>query len=172
MIKPEGASREFVIPAMTGDASKNPETGLISPAQSSAPAIYANRQNAVVWTALVCCLGFISAGASISNHSLALTAALLLGAAVVWYLGYWALSNTYYFISPTAVGFRDRFRSREIQFGEIQSVRKENSRYSILLVFTCSTRTVTIPVDPMNQSWLADVKSELVRRQIPFIPSV
>ena len=157
---------------MNGDPGNKTEIAPISSSGNPAPKYYVNGQNAVFWNALVICFGIISAGASISVHSFALTGGLILGAAAVWYLGYWMLSNSRYFISPTTVGFSDRFRSREVQFDEIQSVMKETGKTSSNLIFTCKTRAVTIPFDPMDQSWFADVKSELARRQIPLTSSV
>src|SRR5262245_58972309 len=102
------------------------------------------------WGAMVACFGVISGGASLAAHSFTLTACLLLGAFAVWYLGYWGLSRNCYFISSTKAGFKDLFRTREVQFEDVRSVTKSTGRYHCDLIFECATRTVRMPLDPMD----------------------
>jgi hypothetical protein len=134
--------------------------------QESTIKYYANRESIGYWGAIVACFGLISAGASIAAHSLTLTSSLLLGSVAVWYLGYWALSKSCYFISPTRAGFKDLFRAQEVQFEEIRSVTQSTGRYSRTLIFECATRTVTMPLDPIDETWFSAVKAELLRRGI------
>ena len=128
---------------------------------------YSNRESEGVWGAVVACFWVISGGASLAAHSLALTSGLLLGTVAVWYLGYWALSKSCYFISPSVAGFKDAFRAREVRFEEIRSVTKATTRDSCRLVFQCNSRTVTMPLDPIDGAWFSAVKDELRRRGIP-----
>ena len=107
-------------------------------------------------------------GCSLGFHSLVLTLSLLLGVTAVWWLGYWILSKNCYYISSTAAGFKDAFRAREVRFEEIRSVNKSTTRYSQTLTFQCETRTVTMPFDPMDQTWFTAVKAELSKRDIPI----
>jgi hypothetical protein len=127
---------------------------------------YSSGESSGYWTAFVVCVGFIGAGASLAEHSWKVTLSLLLGAVAVWALGYWALSKSCYFISPVKAGFKDTFRTREVQFEEIRSVTKNTGRYSSTLTFVCNTRTVTMPLDPIDETWFSDVKSELLKRGI------
>jgi hypothetical protein len=126
---------------------------------------YSSRESSGYWTAFVVCVGFIGAGASLAEHSWKGTLSLVLGAVAVWALGYWALSKSRYFISPTKAGFKDAFRTREVEFEEIRSVTKNIGNYTTL-TFVCSTRTVTMPLDPIDETWFSDVKSELLKRGI------
>jgi|ERR1051326_3759548 hypothetical protein len=129
---------------------------------------YSNRDSTIVWNAGVACIGLIGVGASVTEHSLKLTSCLLLGAIAVWYLGYWALSKSCYFISPTKAGFKDAFRAREVQFEEIRSATKAAGSRSSRIIFVCDTRTVTMPLDPIDESWLSAVKTELLKRGVPI----
>jgi hypothetical protein len=128
---------------------------------------YSNRESAGFFGAIVACFGFISAGASLAAHSLALTSCFVLGAVAVGCLGYWALSRSCYFISSTKAGFKDLFRAREVEFEEIRSFTKSVGRYSQTLVFACRTRTVAMPLDPIDEAWFSALKTELLRRGIP-----
>ena len=141
-------------------------------AQEATTKYYSNRDSTAVWSAGVACIGLIATGASLAEHSLKLTSCLLLGAVAVWYLGYWALSKSCYFISPTKAGFRDAFRAREVQFEEIRSATKDAGGRSSRLIFVCNTRTVTMPLDPIDESWLSAVKIELLKRGIPVSSTV
>jgi hypothetical protein len=96
----------------------------------------------------------------------------LLGAAAVWYMGYWALSNSYYFISPTKVGFKDAFQAREVQFDELQTVTRDAGQNHNDLVFVCHTRTVRMPLDPIDESWFSALKTELQKRGMTVSSSV
>jgi hypothetical protein len=135
--------------------------------QEATTKYYSNRDSTAVWNAGVACIGLIAVGASLAEHSLKLTSCLLLGAVAVWYLGYWALSKSCYFLSPTKAGFKDAFRAREVQFEEIRSATKAAGRQSTSLIFVCNTRTVTLPLDPIDESWFLAVKTELLKRGIP-----
>jgi hypothetical protein len=126
---------------------------------------YSSGESSGYWTAFVVCVGFIGAGASLAEHSWKVTLSLLLGAIAVWALGYWALSKSCYFISPTKAGFKDAFRTREVQFDEVRSVVKNIGNYTTL-TFVCNTRMVTMPLDPIDETWFSDVKSELLKRGI------
>lgn len=132
---------------------------------------YSSRESSGYWTAFVVCVGFIGAGASLAGHSWKVTLSPVLGAVAVWALGYWALSKSCYFISPTKAGFKDTFRTREVQFEEIRSVTKYIGSYSTL-TFVCNTRTVTMPLDPIDETWFSDVKSELLKRGITVSSNV
>jgi hypothetical protein len=138
-----------------------------SPAEESTIRYYNNRESAGFWGALVACFAVIIGGASLAAHSLVLTSVLLLGAVVVWYLGYWALSKSCYFISPTKAGFKDTFRAREVQFAEIRSVTKAAGSDYSTLIFVCNTRTVSMPLDPLDTAWFSAVEAELRKRGIP-----
>jgi hypothetical protein len=127
---------------------------------------YGNRESLGVWGALVACFGVIAVGASIASHSLAVTSGLVIGTLLIWYLGYWALAGSRYFISSTAVGFKDRFRSQEVRFEEIRAVSRHARSKSSDLVFTCDTRTVNIPLDPIDDTWFFAVQAELAKRDI------
>jgi hypothetical protein len=140
--------------------------------KESAVRYFSSRQSAAVWSAMVVCGGVISIGSSLAAHSWAVTSGLLIGAIVVWWLGYWVLSKNCYYISPAKVGFKDVFRAAEVQFDEVRSVTKNTNRDSITLTFVCDKRTVMMPVDPMDQSWLNAVKTELAKRGIPFSPTM
>jgi hypothetical protein len=96
-----------------------------------------------------------------------LTSCFLLGTIVVGYVGYWALSKSCYFISATKAGFKDLLRGREVQFEEVRSVSCNVGRYSRRLVFMCGARTVTMPLDPIDEAWFSALKAELLRRGIP-----
>ena len=135
--------------------------------QEATTKYYGNRDSTTVWSAGVACIGLIGVGASLAEHSLKLTSCLLLGAVAVWYLGYWSLSKSCYFISPTKAGFKDAFRAREVQFEEIRSATKAAGSRSSSLIFVCNTRTVTMPLDPIDESWFSAVKTELLKRGIP-----
>ena len=128
---------------------------------------YTNRESIGYWGAMVACFGVIGGGASLAAHSFTLTSTLLLGAVAVWYLGYCALSRSCYFISSTRAGFKDLFRTQEVQFEEVRSATKSTGRYSSTLIFGCITRTVTMPLDPIDEAWFSAVKAELVRRGVP-----
>src|SRR5580765_5333248 len=132
------------------------------PSQESTIRYDSNRESAGLWGATVACFGVISVGASLGAHSLALTSCLLLGTVAVGYLGYWALSKSCYFISPTKAGFKGLFRAREVQFEEIRTVTKSVRRYSQRLIFECKARTTTIPLDPINEAWFSALKAELL----------
>ena len=127
---------------------------------------YSNRETLGVWSAIVACVGVIGGGSSIAAHSVAVTSSLLFGTLVVWFLGYWALSKSCYFISPAKVGFKDAFRSREVLFEEIESVTRNTTSESMTLTFECKTRTVTMPLDPIDETWFSDLKTELLDRGI------
>ncbi len=136
---------------------------------------YRTSQRAGVWTAIVVMIGVIGGGSSLAEHSLALTASLLSGCAIVWFVGYWALSKNTYFISSTKAGFKDLFRSREIQFAEVRSANIRTNvnlegMTSMDLVFQCvgefGRLDISMPLDPMDQSWLNEVKAELAKRGI------
>ena len=134
--------------------------------QEATTKYYSSRDSTTVWNAGVACIGLIAVGASLAEHSFKLTSCLLLGAVVVWYLGYWALSKSCYFISLTKAGFKDAFRAREVQFEEIRSATEAVGSRSWRLIFVCNTRTVTMPLDPIDESWLSAVKTELLKRGI------
>jgi len=136
--------------------------------QESTVKYYNSGESVAVWGALVACFGVIIGAGSFAARSLLVTSCLLLGTVGVWCLGYWALSKSCYFISPTALGFKDAFRGREVQFEEIRSVTKAATEDSCTLIFACRTRTVTMPVDPIDSAWLSAVKIELARRGIPI----
>ena len=127
---------------------------------------YYGRESTVVWIALVFCFAVIIGGASIAAKSWQLTSTLLFGTAIVWYLGYWALSKSRYFISPTAAGFRDAFRAQEVNFDEVRSASRVIRNSSCTLIFKCDTRTVEMPVDLFDEDWFLTVKAELLKRGI------
>jgi hypothetical protein len=81
-------------------------------------------------------------------------------------VGYWILSKNIYFVSSTKAGFRDVFRTREVQFEEVRSATIRMNRDSRDLLFECATGKIRMPLDPMDQSWLSDVKAELLKRGI------
>jgi hypothetical protein len=135
--------------------------------QESAIKYYTNRESIGYWGAMVACGGVIGGGASLAAHSFMVTSTLLFGAVAVWYLGYWALSKSCYFISTTTAGFKDLFRAHEVQFEEVRSVTTSTGKYSRTVIFQCATRTVTMPLDPIDESWFSAVKAELLRRGIP-----
>jgi hypothetical protein len=126
----------------------------------------------MAWSAGIVCIGLIAAGASLAEHSLLVTAGVLLGAAAVWFPGYWLLSRSCYYLSPTKAGFRDAFQTREVRFDEVQSVTISAGRFSNNLIFTCLGETVFIAVDPVDETWFTAVKAELQRRRIPIITTV
>ena len=138
----------------------------VSP-QESPTRYYGSRDSVGVWGALVACIGLISTGASLAAHSVAVTSGILIGSIAVWYLGYWSLSKSHYFISSSTAGFRDAFRTRQFDFGAVRSVTKRTGKYSSTLIFVCDARTVAIPFDPIDDAWFSDVRSELHRRGIP-----
>jgi len=85
----------------------------------------------------------------------------------VWFAGYWLLSKNLYFVSSTKAGFKDLFRSREVQFVDVCSATIRVGRDSRDLVLQCNDGgLVRIPLDPMDESWLSDVKAELAKREI------
>lgn len=139
-----------------------------SSTQESTIRYYSNRESIGYWGAMVGGFGVIGGGASLAAHSFWLTSCLLLGAIAVWYLGYWLLSKSHYFISPTNAGFKDVFRDRKVQFEEIRSVTKSIGSDSQSLIFVCNTRTVTMPLDPIDETWFSAVKAELLKRGIPI----
>ncbi len=139
-----------------------------APTQDSKTRYYRNSDSIGFWVAGVTCVGVIAGGASLAQHSFALTSCLLLGTVSVGYVGYWLLSKTCYFISDTKAGFKDLFRSREVEFAEIQSATKRTGRSSCDLVFECTARTVTMPVDLLDETWFSAVKAELLKRGIPI----
>ena len=116
---------------------------------------------------MVVMVGVISVGSSFAQHSPRLTFSLLLGAIVVWYVGYWLLSKNLYFVSSTKAGFKDTFRMREVQFDEVRSATIKVGRDSRNLIFECDGKTVRIPLDPLDETWLSAVKAELSKRGIP-----
>jgi len=143
----------------------------MSSAPESTIKYYTNRESIGYWGAIVAGVGVISGGASLAAHSFRLTAGLLLGVVAVWYLGYWALSKSCYFISPDNAGFKDFFRTREVQFAEVRSVTRSTGQYSSTLVFECATRMVTMPLDPIDETWFSAVKAELHKRGIEISSS-
>lgn len=142
---------------------------MTSSTQESATKYYNAGRGIGIWGAVVACFAVIVGVASIAAHSLALTSGLLLGTVAVWCLGYWALSKSCYYISETKAGFKDRFRTREVQFDEIQSVTRDISKYSTTLTFVCNTRKVTMPMDIFDNAWFSALKPELFRRGIPLL---
>lgn len=127
---------------------------------------YSGRESAVVWTAFVTCFALFGGGASIAARSWKLTFGLLFGTTVVWYLGYWALSQSCYFISATTAGFKDAFRAQEVNFDEVRSATRVIRKSSCTLIFKCDTRTVEMPVDLFDEDWFLAVKAELLKRGI------
>lgn len=130
---------------------------------------FRHHESVGVWSALVAFVAVIGGGSSLSAKSSALTFCFLLGVAAVWWLGYWALSKSCYFISTTGAGFRDLFRAREVRFDEVRSVTRRTRRYSSTLIFQCATRTVEVPWDPLDETWFSAVEAELTRRGIPVL---
>lgn len=126
---------------------------------------YNGSDGAGYWSALVAGFAIISGGASLAAHSIIVTAGLLLGAVIVWWPGYWLLSKSCYFISPASAGFKDAFRTREVQFDEIRSVTKSTRQYSSYLTFICNTQTVTMPLDPIDERWFSALKEELSKEK-------
>ena len=159
--------RSFRLICCTGPCS----TMNMPSAPESTIRYYTNRESIGYWGAIAAGVGVISGGASLAAHSFRLTACLLLGVVAVWYLGYWALSKSCYFISSTNAGFKDLFRTREVQFEEVRSVTKSTGQYSSTLVFECATRTVTMPLDPLDETWFSAVKVELHKRGIEISSS-
>jgi hypothetical protein len=143
-----------------------------SSTQESPISYYSNRQSAAVWGALVACVGVIGGGSSLAAHSFAVTSCFLLGTVTVGYLGYWALSKSCYFISASKAGFKDAFRAQEVQFDQILSAATNVGRNSRTLTFVCTTRTVTMPLDPIDEAWFSAMKAELLKRSIPVSSSV
>ena len=140
----------------------NTATGQDAPAR-----FYRSRQIAGVWTAIAVFVGVIGGGSSLAEHSFGLTSCLLLGIIIVWFAGYWLLSKNLYFVSSTKAGFKDLFRSREVQFVDVCSATIRVGRDSRDLVLQCNDGgLVRIPLDPMDESWLSDVKAELAKREI------
>jgi hypothetical protein len=127
---------------------------------------FRSRQSAGVWTAGAVLIGVISVGSSFAQHSLPLTLSLLFGVIAVWYVGYWILSKNLYYVSSTKAGFKDLFRSREVQFDEVRSATISVGRDSRDLIFECDGDTVRMPLDPMDESWLSAVKTELSKHGI------
>jgi len=140
-----------------------------APSQEPTTKYYGNRDSIGYWGAMVASFGIISVGASLAQRSLILTSGLLLGSVVVWWLGYWTLSKSCYFISPTKIGFKDIFRTRQVEFDEIRSVTHDAGRYSSRLIFVCDTRMVSMPFDPFDESWFTAVKNELEKRGITVL---
>jgi hypothetical protein len=136
--------------------------------EASNPSVkyYRTRQSAGVWTAMAVFVAVISGGSSLAGHDLRLTFSLLAGVLGVWFVGYWILSKNVYFVSSTKAGYRDVFRSREIQFDEVRSANVAIGRSHKSLNFVCDARNVSISLDPMDDSWLSDVKAELLKRKI------
>ena len=129
--------------------------------------IYRSRQSAGVWTAMTVFVAVIGGGSSLASHSFGLTSSLLLGILIVWFAGYWLLSKNLYFVSSTKAGFKDLFRNREVEFANVRSATIRIGRDSRDLIFQCTDDTsVLMPLDPMDESWLSDVKAELAKRGI------
>ena len=146
------------------------------PAKAPDPTVkyYRSRQSAGVWTAGAVFIAVISVGPSLGLHSALLTGTLLFGIIIVWLLGYWTLSKNLYFVSSTKAGFKDLFRNREVQFAEVRSATIVTNSYgqttSMNLIFQCAGEfgplDVSMPLDPLNEPWLSDVKTELAKRGI------
>jgi len=128
---------------------------------------YRNRESLGLWGGLVGGFGTFIVLLSTAGRSLILTFGFVVGTALVWYLGHLALSKSYYFISPTSAGFKDLFRTREVQFSEIRSVTKSTWKNSSTVIFVCEKRTVTMPFDPIDKTWFSTVRAELDKRGIP-----
>jgi len=135
---------------------------------------YGSRQSTGVWTAGAVFIAVISVGPSLGWHSLLLTGSILAAEIAVWYVGYWLLSKNLYFVSATKAGFKDLFRNREIQFAEVRSATIHTDTgpeaTSKNLIFQCAGEfgqlEVSMPLDPIDDSWLNDVKAELAKRGI------
>lgn len=130
---------------------------------------YRHQESVGVWSALAAFVAVIGGGSSLSAKSFALTFCFLLGVVAVWWLGYWALSKSCYFISTTGAGFRDLFRAREVRFDEVRSVTRRTRKHSSTLIFQCVTRTVEMPWDPFDETWFLALEAELARRGIPVL---
>ncbi len=128
---------------------------------------YRNGDSTSAWTGIVCLIGLVGGGASIAAHSVIVTSSLVTGCVVVWYLGFRLLSSTCYFISPTVLGVKDAFRLREVPFTDIRRVTRRTGRSYSELVLVCESRTISIPLDIMNEDWFIAVKTELRKRNIP-----
>jgi hypothetical protein len=145
-----------------------------TPAPAPDPTVksYYTRQSAGVWTAGAVFIAVITVGPSLGFHSVLLTSGILLVIILGWFVGYWLLSKNLYFVSPTKAGFKDLFRNREVEFTDVRSayIRRDvngDGMTSVDLIFQCVGNTsVSMPLDPMDQSWLNDVKAELAKRGI------
>jgi hypothetical protein len=144
------------------DPAPKPTSALEDPTLKT----FRTRQSAGVWTAMAAFVAVIGGGSSLAAHSLGLTSTLLSGIIVVWYAGYWLLSKNLYYVSSTKAGYKDVFRSREVQFDEVRSATISVGRDSRNLIFECDGDTVSMPLDPMDESWLSAVKTELSKRGI------
>ena len=133
---------------------------------------YNSRESVGVWNALIVCFALIIGGASMAARSFTLTFCLLFGTGAVWYVGYWLLSRSCYFISSTAAGFKDIFVTREVRFDEVKSATKSAGRYSSNLIFMCNTKTVAMPLDPIDETWFTAVRTELLKRGITVSSTV
>lgn len=127
---------------------------------------YRTRQSAGVWSAMVVTFSVITIGSSLAQHSFVLTSSLLAGAAVVWFVGYWILSRNLYFVSSTKAGYRDVFCTREVLFDDVRAARVSIGESHRDLIFVRDTKNVIMPLDPMDESWLSDVKAELLKKGI------
>lgn len=143
-----------------------------TPTEQASMRYYDNHEGVGVWGALFVGISVISVAASLAAHSWVVTFCVMLGEAAVWYLGYWTLSKSSYFISSTKAGFKDLFRAREVQFDEVQSVTRVIGHESRILIFACKTRTVSMPLDVLDERWFFAVKAELHKRGIPLSCSV
>jgi len=137
------------------------------PGDDPSPKLYRSRQSAGGWTAMAVFVGVIGGGSSLAAHSLGLTFTLMLGILIVWFAGYWLLSKNLYFVSSTKAGFKDLFRHREVEFAEVRSATIRVGRDSRDLVFQRTDESfVRMPLDPMDESWLSEVKTELAKKGI------
>jgi hypothetical protein len=127
---------------------------------------YRSRQSAGVWIAMVITFAVIAGGSSLAAHSFWLTFSLLMGAIVVGYAGYWILSRNLYFVSSTKAGYRDVFCTCEVLFDDVRSAHVSVGESHRDLVFVRDRKNVSVPLDPMDESWLSDVKAELLKRGI------
>ena len=134
--------------------------------QDPAVKYYRSRQSAGVWTALVVTLSVITVGSSLAQHSFVLTSSLLAGAIVIWFVGYCILSRNLYFISSSKAGYRDAFCTRQVQFDDVRSAHISVGEYHRSLIFVCDEEKIRVPLDPMDESWLSDVKAELLKRGV------
>lgn len=138
---------------------------LTKSAQEPTTKYFSGSDAAGYWSALVAGIAVISGGASLAAHSFILTSGLLLGAIIVWWPGHWLLSKSCYFISATSAGFKDAFRTREVRFDEIRSVTRSTGD-SPYLIFTCDSRSVSMPLDPIDEGWFSTLKENLLKRNI------